>query len=198
VINALGAALEGSDGGLIVTAGLSGLPRGAVETDGPNPTSLRKSDAAALALRAKGRRVSAVRLPPSVHGVGDHGFVPILIDLARRTGVSAWPEENANVWSGVHRLDAARVYRLALEDGLSRPIYHAVADEAVPMRAIAERIARGLGLPAEARPRDHFGWFAMMAGADMSASSAATREQLGWTPQGPGLLNDLDDPQYYA
>lgn len=83
--------------------------------------------------------------------------------------------------------DAARVYRLALEDGLSRPIYHAVADEAVPMRAIAERIGRGLGLPAEARPRDHFGWFAMMAGADMSASSEATRDQLGWTPQGPGF-----------
>ena len=197
VIAALGDALEGSDRPLLVTSGLSGLPRGATEADLPNPAAPRKSETAARALAARGIRAATVRLAPSVHGIGDHGFVPMLADLARRTGVSAYIEEGENCWSGVHRLDAARLYRLALEKGGTEAAYHAVADEAVPFRQIAAVIGRRLGLPVEARPREHFGWFAMMAGADMAASSQRTRALLNWQPSGPGLLEEIDQPAYY-
>ena len=198
VIAALGDALEGSDRPLLVTSGLSGLPRGATEADLPNPAAPRKSEAAARALAARGIRAATVRLAPSVHGIGDHGFVPMLADLARRTGVSAYIAEGENCWSGVRRLDAARLYRLALEKGATEAAYHAVADEAVPFRQIAAVIGRRLGLPVEARPREHFGWFAMMAGADMAASSARTRTLLDWQPSGPGLLEEIDRPAYYG
>ncbi|PMR71947.1 SDR family oxidoreductase [Billgrantia endophytica] len=197
-IEALGSALAGSARPLLVTSGLSGLARGAVESDLPGEAGPRMSDATARALAQRGVRAATVRLPPSVHGLGDHGFVAILIRLARQTGVSAYIGEGRNCWSGVYRLDAARVYRLALEHGVTEPTYHAVADETVPFKAIAEVIGRRLDLPVESRERGHFGWFASMAGAEMSVSSARTRERLGWTPQGPGLLADLDQPGYYA
>jgi len=197
-IEALGDALAGSGRPLLVTSGLLGLPRGASEADVPATAGPRKSQAAALALAERGARAATVRLAPSVHGPGDYGFVPLLARLARETGVSAYLGEGANCWSGVHRQDAARVYRLALEQGATEPAYHAVADEAVPFKAIAEAIGRHLGLPVQSREREHFGWFAMMAGADMAASSARTRESLGWQPRGPGLLADLELPEYYA
>ncbi len=103
-----------------------------------------------------------------------------------------------NRWAGVHRNDAARLFRLALEDGLTLPAYHAVADEGVPARAIAAAIGRQLGLPVERRPAEHFGWFARMAGAEMSASSMKTGATTGWMPTGPDLLGDIDQPGYYA
>ena len=193
----LGIALSGSDRPLLVTSGLSGLKRGATELDLPNPASPRKSEATARALVERGVRAATVRLAPSVHGMGDHGFVPILIRLAREKRVSAYLGEGLNCWAGVHRQDAARVYRLALEQGVTEQVYHAVADESVPFRAIAEAIGHRLGLPAESRDGEHFGWFSMMAGADMCVSSARTRELLGWQPEGPGLLADLDQPGYY-
>lgn len=198
VIEALGSALEGSQRPLLVTSGLSGLPCGATEADVPGTAGPRKSEATAQALAQRGVRVATVRLAPSVHGLGDHGFVPILVRLARQTGVSAYLGEGQNTWSGVYRQDAARVYRLALEHGVTESAYHAVADEAVPFKAIADVIGRHLGLPVESREREHFGWFANMAGADMAVSSARTRELLGWKPQGPSLLTDLDQPGYYA
>lgn len=197
-IETLGQALAGSRRPLLVTSGLSGLQPGATEADIPGPGSPRKSEATARALAERGVQAATVRLPPSVHGIGDHGFVAILVRLARETGVSAYVGDGSNCWSGVHRLDAARVYRLALEQGVTKPVYHAVADEAVPFRAIAEAIGRHLGLPVEARPREHFGWFAMMAAAPMAASSALTRARLGWEPVGPGLIADLEQPAYYA
>lgn len=197
-IEALGSALQGSDRPLLVTSGLSGLPRGATEADLPNPASPRKSEEAARAAAARGVHAATVRLAPSVHGLGDHGFVPILIRTARQKGVSAYVEDGANCWAGVYRRDAARVYRLALEQGVTESVYHAVADEAVPFKAIAEAIGSRLDLPVESRGRDHFGWFASMAGADMAVSSARTRERLGWKPEGPSLLVDLDQPGYYA
>ena len=197
VITALGSALEGSDRPLLVTSGLSGLTRGATETDLPGLVSPRKSEQAAQAVRERGGRVATVRLAPSVHGIGDHGFVPILVRTAREKGVSAYLGEGSNCWSGVHRLDAARVYRMALEQGVTETAYHAVADETVPFKAIAEVIGRRLGLPVETRDREHFGWFANMAGADMAVSSERTRTLLGWQPTGPGLLEDLDRPAYY-
>ncbi|HEV7307577.1 SDR family oxidoreductase [Ensifer sp.] len=197
VIALLGQALAGSNRPFIVTSGLAGLPRGATECDLPGPVVPRKSEAAARALAERGVCAATVRLAPSVHGIGDHGFVPILVRLARQTGVSAYLEDGANCWSGVHRQDAARVYRLALESGATEGVYHAVADEAVPFRQIAEIIGRRLGLPVEARPREHFGWFASMAGGTMAASSARTRTLLGWRPVGPDLLSDLDQSAYY-
>jgi nucleoside-diphosphate-sugar epimerase len=197
-IETLGSALDGTAKPIIVTSGLSGLPRGATEADLPNPASPRKSEAAARALAERGVNAATVRLAASVHGIGDHGFVPILARLAREKGVSAYIEDGRNCWSGVHRLDAARVYRLALEQGVTEPVYHAVADEGVPFKDIAEVIGRQFGLPAESRPREHFGWFANMAGADMSVSSARTRSLLGWKPAGVSLLSDLDRSAYYA
>lgn len=198
VIEALGSALEGSQRPLLVTSGLSGLPRGATESDLPGSAGPRKSEATAQVLAERGVRVATVRLAPSVHGIGDHGFIPIVIRLAREKGVSAYLGNGENCWSGVYRLDAAKVYRLALEEGVTEPVYHAVADEAVPFKAIAEVIGRHLGVAVEPRDRDHFGWLANMAGADMAASSTRTRSLLGWEPAGPTLVTDIDQAGYYA
>ncbi len=121
-----------------------------------------------------------------------------MIRIAREKGVSAYPGDGQNCWAGVHRLDAARVFRLALERGVTEPVYHAVADEAIPFRSIAGVIGRGLELPVESRPPEHFGWFANFASADMAVSSKRTREVLGWEPTGPGLLADIDQSGYYV
>ncbi|MBN9458116.1 MAG: SDR family oxidoreductase [Bosea sp.] len=197
-IIALGQALAGSDRPILVTSGLSGLQPGATEADRPVSGSPRRSEAAATALAEHGVRAATIRLAPSVHGIGDYGFVAMLARLARETGVSAYIGDGSNCWSGVHRLDAAKVYRLALERGATEAIYHAVADEAVPFREIAAAIGRRLGLPVEARPREHFGGFAMMVAASMAATSEATRSRLGWEPSGPGLIAELDRADYYA
>lgn len=197
-IELLGDALAGSDRPLLVTSGLAGLAKGATEQGLPNPASPRKSEAAARALHARGIHAAAVRLPPSVHGIGDHGFLPILIRLAREKGISAWPDNVDNCWSGVHRRDAARVYRLALEQGVTEQIYHAVAEESIPLRTIAETIGRNLGLPSGEREPEHFGWFAMMATADMAVSSEHTRRLLNWQTQEVDLLTDLNHPSYYS
>jgi len=200
-IETLGAALEGSDRPLLVTSGLALLAPGrlATEADAPpsDPSWPRKSEPAALALATRGVRAASVRLAPSVHGVGDHGFIPILIRLARETGVAAYIGEGLNRWPGVHRVDAARLYRLALEQGVTEAAYHAVADEGVAFRDIAAVIGRRLGIPVESRGPEHFGWFAAFAGADMPASSAHTQSLLGWTPTGPDLLSDIDQAGYY-
>ncbi|WP_439626742.1 SDR family oxidoreductase [Shinella sp.] len=196
-IEAMGAALVGTGKPILVTTGLSGLPRGASEDDRPNPAAPRRSEAAARTLIALGVRAGTVRLAPSVHGIGDYGFVPMVAGFARRTGVSAWIGDGRNCWSGVHRLDAACLYRLALEQGLPETVYHAVADEPVPFREIAEVIGKQLGLPAASRAAEHFGGFANMVGGDMAAASAKTRAILGWTPTGPGVLQDIDQPGYY-
>lgn len=198
VIDVLGAALEGSNRALLVTSGLLGLPRGAKESDLPNPASPRKSEVTARAWAERGVRAATVRLAPSVHGLGDHGFVPILIRTAKQRGVSAYLGDGMNCWAGVHRLDAARIFRLALEQGVTESVYHAVADEVVPFTAIAEVIGSHLNLPVEPREPEHFGWFGHFAGANMSASSEHTRELLGWKPHGPSLLADLDQHGYYV
>jgi len=201
-IETLGSALEGSDRTLLVTGGVALLAPGRVATEADVPSSdpsyPRKSEAAARALAKRGVRAATVRLSPSVHGLGDHGFLPILIGLAREKGVSAYIGEGLNRWPGVHRLDAARLYRLAIEQGTTEPAYHGVADEGVPFKAIAEVIGRRLGLPVEPRGREHFGWFADFAGLDMPASSGRTRALLGWEPTGPDLLADIDQPGYYT
>lgn len=200
-IEVLGSALQGSQRPLLVTSGVALVAPGrlALESDLP-PTHAdfpRRSEAAAIALAEGGVRAASVRLAPSVHGLGDHGFMAILAGLAREKGVSAYLGEGRNRWPGVHVLDAARLYRLALESGVSERAYHAIADEGVAFKAIAEVIGRQLGLPVESRGREHFGWFADFAGADMPASSAHTRQVTGWTPSGPGFLEDIDQAGYF-
>jgi nucleoside-diphosphate-sugar epimerase len=203
-IETLGGALAGSDRPLIVTSGTLIVQRQgslATEEDAPNPSSPRKSEAAALALTARGVRASVLRLPPSVHGEGDHGFVPRLISIAREKGVSAFIGDGLNRWPAVHRLDAAHLYRLALEKGSAAARYHGVGDEGVPTRQIAEVIGRHLNLPVVSKSReeaaDHFGWMALFFGMDGPASSAQTQERLGWRPVQPGLISDLNAEHYF-
>ena len=203
-IETLGGALAGSDRPLIVTGGTLLVQRQgslATEEDASNPSFPRKSEEAALALAARGVRASVLRLPPSVHGTGDHGFVPRLISIAREKGVSAFIGDGLNRWPALHRLDAAHLYRLALEKGSSAARYHGVADEGVPTREIADVIGRHLNVPVVSKSRDeaadHFGWIGLFFGMDVPASSALTQQWLGWRPVQPGLIADLNAPHYF-
>jgi len=203
-IEVMGAVLEGSERPMLVTSGLALIAPGriATEEDKASPDFPRASETAAAAVAARGVRASAVRLAPSTHGDGDHGFVPHLIKLAREKGVAAYIGDGQNRWPGVHRLDAARLYRLALEQGVERGPFHAVDDEGVPFKAIAEVIGRRLGVPVVSKTSEeaaaHFGWFAGFAGMDIPSSSARTRSVLGWKPEQPGLLADLDQAHYFT
>jgi nucleoside-diphosphate-sugar epimerase len=206
-IEALGSALAGSDRPFVVTSGTALLTPGRLAIEDIVPTldshSFPRvaSEVATASMAARGVRVSVVRLPPSVHGDGDHGFVPRLIAIAREKGVSAYVGDGLNRWPAVHRLDAAHLYRLVLEKGSGGARYHGIADEGVPFREIADVIGRRLNVPVVAKApeeaADHFGWFAHFAAIDCPASSQRTRELLGWQPKQPGLIPDLDRPRYF-
>src|ERR1700722_1713630 len=187
----------------IVTSGtaLATPGRVATEEDAANSTFPRKSEEASASAAARGARLSVLRHPPSVHGNGDHGFGPLLINLARENGVSAYVEDGLNRWPAVHRLDAARLYRLVLENGSAAPRYHAVADERVPFREIAQVIGRRLNIPVVGKSREkaaeHFGWFAHFAGLDCPASSTQNQQQLGWRATQAALIPNIDRPSYF-
>jgi len=206
VIEALGSTLAGSDRLLIVTSGTGmataapGLP--SAETDPPASSKViprAASEEAADAVAAGGVRVAVVRLP-QVHDTVKQGLVTYAIQVARQKGVSAYVGEGRNRWPAAHRLDAARLYRLVLEKAEAGARYHAVAEEGVPVRNIAEVIGRGLRVPvvslAPEEAARHFGWLGPFAGWDVPASSAITREKLAWNPTGPGLIADLENMRY--
>jgi nucleoside-diphosphate-sugar epimerase len=203
-IETIGSVLEGSDRPLLVTSGLATLSQGrpATEEDNPVPPSAaypRASEAAAEALVKRGVRAATVRLP-QVHNTLKQGFVSRAIAIAREKGVSAYVGEGLNRWAAVHLLDAARLYRLALEKLEPGARYHAVAEEGVPMRDIAESIGRGLNVPVVSLSADaaakHFGWFDRFISHDLTGSSVQTQQRLGWRPTGPGLIADLDRAEY--
>jgi nucleoside-diphosphate-sugar epimerase len=205
-IETIGSTLFGSDRPLIVTSGLALVAQGhiATEDDPPAPVSdnyPRSSEHTAASLEKRGIRAMVVRLP-QVHDTRKQGLVTYTIQIARKKGVSAYIDEGRNRWAAVHLLDAARLYRLVLEKGHTGARYHAVAEEGVPMREIAEAIARGLKVPAVSvapeKTAEHFGWLAVFAGLDLQGSSAQTQEKLGWEPTGPGLIADLDRQNYFA
>ncbi|WP_405836474.1 SDR family oxidoreductase [Streptomyces sp. NBC_01518] len=207
-IETIGEQLAGTDKPFVVTSGTPGLGDGrvATEEDSVEPGSFaairQPSEIAAVALAERGVRSSVIRLPRSVHGTGDQGFVPQLIAVAREKGLSAYVGEGAARWPAVHRLDAARLYRWALESAPAGAQYHAVGDEALPLRELAEVIGRRLDVPtgsvAPEQAVDHFGFLGLVASLDCPASSALTRKQTGWEPVEVGLIADLETGHYFG
>ena len=202
-IETLGSALEGSERLMLVTSGMATTAQGrlAIEEDAPSPEFPRLSEETAEALLKRGVRVSVVRLP-QVHDTRKQGLVTYLIAAVREKGVSAYAGDGLNRWAAVHVLDAARLYRLALEKQETGARYHAVAQEGVPLRDIAEAIGRGLKVPVVSKSSEeaeaHFGWLGMFVGRDLTGSSVQTRRRMGWRPTGPGLIADLDRAHYFA
>ncbi len=206
-IETLGAALEGSGRPLVIATGLSGHAPGAVVTENDAPETQSVTGERMLAeqmvssLASSGVRSSSVRLSPTVHGDGDHNFVAALVGIARDKGVSGYIGEGQNHWPAVHRFDAARLFRLALERAPAGSVLHGAAEEGEAVRAIAEVIGRHLHLPATSiapeQAGEHFGWLAGFLALDVLASSALTRERLGWQPTHPGLIDDLEQGHYF-
>ncbi|TVX99037.1 SDR family oxidoreductase [Cohnella terricola] len=205
-VQTFGETLAGSGRPLVVTSVIAHLAPGRVgtEEDAPDANTAGKhriaSEDEALSLASKGVRVSVLRLPPSVHGDGDRGgFVPALINVARRTGVSAYVGEGSNRWSAVHRLDAARLFRLALDAPAGSKL-HAIGEEGVSFREIADVVGRRLDLPVASKSaeeaREHFGWLTHFASQNIQASSKLTQELLGWKPEHTDLLRDLEGDYY--
>lgn len=207
VIEAMGDVLQGTSKPLIITSGtgILSLGRLVLETDLANAettqTPRKASEEAAAAAAARGVKVSVVRLPPSVHDANDHGFVPLLINLAREKGLAAYVDDGSNRWPAVHRLDAALLYRLILEKNAPPAIYHAVGEEGIPFRDITAIIGKHLDIPVVSKTgqeaADYFGWFLYFASLNTPASSEWTRSVLGWEPTHRGLLQDVDSETYF-
>lgn len=205
-IDTIAEVLAGSDRPFIVTSGTALVRPGILATEDMitpfNPASPRVSEQGVDTAVLKGVRAAAIRLSPSVHGDGDlHGFVPILISIAKEKGFSAYVGEGINRWNAVHRLDAVRVYRLALESAQAGKRYHAVGEASIDFKQIAEAIGQQLKVPVVSIPAEvaavHFGWFENFANVDCPASSKLTREWLDWHPEQPTLLQDLASGVYH-
>lgn len=206
-IETYGEVFAGSDRPIVITGGVGLAPDGEVFTEDARPPVIREfpraSEQTAFAIANRGAHVCVIRNPRSVHGQGEnHGFVPMLATVARQKGISAWVGDGQNLWPSVHRLDSARLYRLALEGGEPGAAYHAIAEQGVPYRAIAEAIGRQLGLPARSVSPDeaeaHFGPLAVWVAGNGPASSDQTRSMLGWAPKEIGLIADIERPDYQA
>ncbi len=204
-LDVFGEVFAGSNRPIVTTGGVLLTPPGKVFSEDArppvDPAFPRASEQTTFALADRGLHASVVRNPRSVHGQGEtRGFVPMLAAVAREKGFSAYVEDGQNLWPAVHRLDCARVYRLALERGAQGEAYHAIAEQGVPYRSIAEAIGRQLGLPAKSltggQAESHFGGLAMFVAGNGPASSTKTREILGWTPQQVGILADIERPDY--
>jgi nucleoside-diphosphate-sugar epimerase len=211
-VEAMGAALADSGRPFVLASGLIGLTAGQVgtENDGlvaspevrANPAGLRAATALlTLSLRGIGVRSSVLRFAPTVHGDGDNGFMATLVGIARQRGVAGYVGDGANRWPAVHRFDAARLARLAVESAPAGSVLHAVADEGVPLREIAAAMGRHLGIPtASVAPEDagaHFGFLAHFVGLDSPVTAIITRDLLGWEPTEPSLIEDLEQDHYY-
>jgi nucleoside-diphosphate-sugar epimerase len=214
-IETFGDALADSGRPFVIASGTLGLAPGrvATERDGlaPDPdhatliagAETRLANAhMTLSFSSRGVRSSILRLPPTVHGDGDNGFLATVVSIARDKGVSGYIGDGSNRWPAVHRLDAARLFRLALENAAAGSVLHAIADEGVPIRAVAEVIGRHLDLPVVSvspeNAAEHFTWLAGLLATDSPASSTLTQELLGWHPTEPGLIEDLDKGHYFA
>ncbi len=213
-VETFGEALAGSGRPFLIASGTLGVAAGRVATErdghdadpalaawGAGPQIRQATAELALSLASRGVRSSVVRLPPTNHGEGDNGFMATLVGIARGKGVSSYIGDGSNRWPAVHRLDSAHLFRLALEQAPAGSTLHAVADEGVPIRDVAEVIGRHLDVPVVSVPPDqageHFSWLGGFIGADSPASSALTRELLGWQPTQPGLIEDLDKGHYF-
>ena len=204
-VTAMVDALAGTNKPLAIASGtlMVAHVRPATEADGPASPDGPRAAAGELVRTAteRGVRGSVVRLPPTVHGQGDKGFIPRLIDIARAKGFAAYVGDGENRWPAVHRLDAAQVFRLAIEKAAGVNL-HAVAEEGIPIRAVAETIGEGLGLPVRSLTLEEAGGYydflAAFIGADNLTSSAITRSSLGWNPRGPGLLTDMREGGYFS
>lgn len=205
-IEAMGEALAGTNKPMVVTSGVGLLAPGRLSTEEDvariGDAIPRVSESAAFAFAERGVRVSAVRLPQVHGGDGKAGFVGYLYEIARQKGVSAFVGDGSNRWAAAHRADVAPVYRLALEKGVAGARYHAVGDEGVRLRDIAEIIGRQLNVPVVSIPQDkaaeHFGWLALFASGDVPSSSALTQQRLGWKPTNIGLIADISKPGYFG
>jgi nucleoside-diphosphate-sugar epimerase len=210
-IETFGEALAGTGRPFVIASGVTGLVQGRVATEqdgresdlaeGDSPAGRPANGQLVLSFAARGIRSAVLRLPPTVHGDGDNGFVAAQVGIARDKGVSGYIGDGASRWPAVHRSDAATLFRLALEGAPAGSVLHAVDDEGVPIRDIAEVIGRQLGIPvvgiAPESAGQHFGWLAGFLGTDSPASSTRTRELLGWQPTGPGLIEDLEKGHYF-
>lgn len=205
-IETMGGALEGSGRPFLIASGVAAMRdegRTGTERDPADPNFARSAASEmTLALAGRGVRSSVVRLPPTVHGAGDHGFVARLISIAREKGAAGYVGEGLNRWPAVHRSDAAHLYRLALDEAPAGSVLHAVAEEGVTARAMAEAMGRHLDLPVVSVPpdeaMDHFGWLGLFFSADLPTSSGFTKELLKWEPTGPTLIEDLDAGHYFS
>jgi nucleoside-diphosphate-sugar epimerase len=207
-IEAMGEVLAGSDRPLVIASGLLGVAPGrvATERDRPDPATvvvprLATADGV-IAMASRRVRSSVVRLAPTVHGDGDTGFVPALIGIARERGVAGYVGDGHSRWTAVHRSDAARLFRLAVEKAPAGSVLHGSAEEGITIRTIAEAIGRHLDIPTRSIPPEdaaaHFGWIGGFLIPDSPASSTLTQQLLGWKPTGPGLIEDLDAGYYFT